>query len=148
LAGLGSENASAETVRNVAGKAARLLRDKPEAKKIAVEVLNGNGHATAEGTLLGLYRFDELRSSRRKQITEVNFVTVESDQQNQLNTGIVYARSQNTTRKLAELPANHATPTFFCQQATKLFANIANVKVIEHDVAWAESKKVRTLCQS
>ena len=65
LVGLGAENSSPETVRNGAGKAARLLRDK-DVKKIAFESLNDKAHETAEGVILGLYKFDELKSTPKK----------------------------------------------------------------------------------
>ncbi len=75
-------------------------------------------------------------------MSSVHFHTVLPHDRENFHSGIAYARATNTTRKLAELPANVATPTFFCEQAKKLFSGSPKVQVIEHDVEWAKSKKM------
>ena len=58
LVGLGkSEEVNHEAIRIAAAKGVKKLRDLG-AKRVAIEGLSGDGQSTAEGALLGLYRFD------------------------------------------------------------------------------------------
>jgi aminopeptidase len=56
-------------------------------------------------------------------------------------TGCIKARSQNIARWLAEMPANHMTPTIFAAEAKKLLSPLG-IEVIAHDKAWIEKEKM------
>ncbi len=63
LVGTGSGNPSAETVRNCASIASKQLRQMG-VTKIVFDRNLGDTQSIAEGAILGLYRFDELRSAQ------------------------------------------------------------------------------------
>jgi aminopeptidase len=142
VVGLGEqEKCTAETIRCACAVAAKLLRDK-NSSSVAIEALHGDGQSTAEGVILGLYQFNELKTqTSKKEIKMVHFVGT-PEQIKDWETGVIIARSQNITRRMAELPANISTPTFFVNEAQRLFKDVPKTTVISHDVKWAEEKKM------
>jgi len=98
--------------------------------------------AAAEGVTLGLYYYDELKSDQyKKKQVKVTPLTKEAEVLEKWNRGVVLATGQNIARKLMETPANLMTPTIFARKAEELAAPLG-VKVIAHDKAWAQEKKM------
>lgn len=98
--------------------------------------------AAAEGVTLGLYYYDELKSDQyKKKQVKVTPLTKEAEALEKWNRGVILATGQNIARKLMETPANLMTPTIFAKKAEELAAPLG-VKVIAHDRAWAQEKKM------
>ena len=57
-------------------------------------------------------------------------------------TGEVYARAQNWSRELQELPSNVITPTAFADRVSTTFKNVPNTRVIVRDEDWARSENM------
>ena len=142
VAGLGKKpESNHEAVRKGVALAAKKLRAKG-AKIIAVNAVNGDAQATAEGVILGLYEFDELKSKDKEKFVSKVIFSGNENQQGDWNNGVIIAQSQNIARRLAEMPANIGTPTFFVEEAKKYFDGVDKVKLISHDVDWAKEKKM------
>ncbi|MHA2089929.1 MAG: leucyl aminopeptidase [Candidatus Kariarchaeaceae archaeon] len=144
LVGLGkSEEVNHETIRIAAAKGVKKLR-RLGAKKVAIEGFNGDGQSTAEGALLGLYRFDELMTQKldeKKSLDELYFVG-DSHEIETWNRGVIIAKAENKARRIAELPSNIATPTYITELAKKLISGIDNTEIIIRDETWAKEKKM------
>ncbi|MHA2251550.1 MAG: leucyl aminopeptidase [Candidatus Kariarchaeaceae archaeon] len=144
LVGLGKkEDADDETVRIASAKGVKKLR-KLGAKTVAIEALNEDGQSTAEGVILGLYEFDELKQKKndeKKELEEVIF-TGTSDQTENWKQGLTIGEAQNQARRLAELPANIATPSYFTEHTKTMFEGVDNISILVHDEKWAEEKKM------
>ncbi len=140
LVGLGKkEKVDHEKVRVAVALGAKALR-KRGVKKIAVEAVGGDAQSTAEGVLLGLYRFDELKTQdldKLKTIDEVVYCGNDAD----WNKGVNIAVGENHARRLAELPSNYATPTYVATHSKEILEPFG-VKVLIHDEKWAEEKKM------
>lgn len=144
LVGLGQKDkANHETVRKASGKSVKQLRDLG-CKSIAIESLHGDGQSVAEGVVLGLHRFDELKTleSKKKKIVDEVIFCGNPEEISTWKNGVVIADSQNVARRLSELPANFATPTYFCNSAKELLDSLENTYVISHDEKWAKDKKM------
>lgn len=57
-------------------------------------------------------------------------------------TGEVYARAQNWSRELQELPSNIMTPTEFARRVSAVFKNVPNTRVIVRDEDWARAERM------
>lgn len=60
----------------------------------------------------------------------------------QFTRAVLAAEAQCWARRIAETPANICTPTYFCEQVTKLFENVSHVTVDCHERGWAEAQKM------
>ncbi|MCY3413788.1 MAG: leucyl aminopeptidase [Candidatus Heimdallarchaeota archaeon] len=142
LVGLGEkEKCNFESVRNAASIAARTLRDRG-LKSIAFEALHGDAQSTAEGAILGLYKYDFLKTQNLDKIKKVDEIIFSGNDVDAWNTGVIMAEGQNYARFLAETPANICTPTWFAEKAKEYLDGIDNIEIIVHDEEWAKEKKM------
>ena len=136
VAGLGkSENLDADQVRRISGSVARFLRGKGVSDYATIAHgagiggldANDSGRAVTEGTLLGLYKFDQYRSNGNDvtpdemlgnadgSIHNVTIVEIDEDRANTLRRGVatgqVLAEATMLARDLVNHPANVMTPT-------------------------------------
>jgi aminopeptidase len=129
------ENARVAAANGIS--AVKALQKKPF--KIALDSM-GSARGASEGTHLGQYTFDQLKSEKSRKIpAEVTLVGLGSEE---WNVGKIYADAQNLARRLAETPANLMTPTIFCKEAQVALDGIQNLTVKVHEKAWAENLKM------
>ncbi len=143
VVGLGKKyKADHETVRKAAGKAIKHARDM-DVQKVGIEALNHDAQSTAEGIILGDYRFLELKTVDIEKYNFINEVVLVGDEKEQKSwqIGIHVANGECHARRLAELPSNIATPTFVCETASEIFAG-EPVEILIHDEQWAKDKKM------
>uniref|UniRef100_A0AAX7TPF3 Cytosol aminopeptidase n=1 Tax=Astatotilapia calliptera TaxID=8154 RepID=A0AAX7TPF3_ASTCA len=140
LVGLGKNNAgvcrtenwdtSKENIRQAVSAGCRLLQDL-EVSHVEVDSC-GDAQSAAEGAVLGLFHYDQLKSKKKTKVTtqlhgSADVVGWEK--------GIVYAEGQNLARLLMEAPANHITPTAFAKTIEEKLAPHA-------DRAWIEEQQM------
>lgn len=147
LVGLGNkEELNHEVVRSAAGLGVKLLRD-DGAKTVGIASFDGDAELAgplAEGCILGLYRFEELMTmnpDKRPNLDKLIFCG-SNDEANYWDEGVVIAEAQNFARRMGELPANIATPTFFTKETKKKFDGVPNVEIKVYDEAWAKEQKM------
>lgn len=141
--GVGSKDeADHEIVRNAVANGARILQGL-KCKHIAVEAVNLDAQSTAEGVLLGLYVFDELKSKKddASNIEKITF-TGTDEQIRDWKNGSIISESQIATRRLAELPGNIGTPSYFVSETKLLFKDLENSQVFDRDENWAKKRKM------
>jgi len=131
-----------EIVRNAAANAIRILKEL-NCNHIATEAINSDAQSTAEGIILGLYTFDELKSKKEESsnIKKLTF-TGSDDQIRDWEIGGVISKAQNITRRLAELPGNIGTPSYFVSETKSIFQELNKTEVIDRDESWAEEQKM------
>ena len=146
VAGLGeADELTADTLRVVAGDVARYLRGKGVTS--FATVLHGAGaggvgpeesaQAIAEGTMMGLYRFDRHKSGESRPSME-KMAVVERDGdaigaiQAGLNRGRTIADAVNMSRDMVNEPANFMTPTHMAERALGV-ANDAGIELLVLD---------------
>ena len=155
VAGLGkSADLDADQVRRISGSVARFLRSKGVSDYATIAHGAGiggldvadSGRAVTEGTLLGLYKFDQYRSNGNDvapdampgngngSIHNVTIVEIDEDQANTLRRGVatgqVLAEATMLARDLVNHPANVMTPTRMADAAR----SIAEATGLEFDV--------------
>ncbi len=136
LVGLGKkEQFTLDTVRQVASSAVLKARDL--GVKQLHSVIHGHGiggidlqrcaEAAVEGTLLGLYRFHELKTQLdniREDPTSLTLFVEDPQNIEQVNNGVtngrIIAESTMLARNLVNRPANIATPSHFAETAKEL----------------------------
>ena len=135
VAGLGKQaQFDQDTVRTVSAQASRYLR-KVGVERIAT-IAHGAGiggldvkasaWAIAEGSILGLYRFDKYLSKKEdgKEIREILIVESDESKIPALNKGIetgrTLAEASNLCRDMANEPANYMTPTRMAEIAREV----------------------------
>lgn len=132
MVGLGPrDKVDAERVRQAAGAAARLARDKG-ARRLAFTLLgaghNGLAPATAaqaavEGALLGLYRFDSYKSKKEeKAVDSVAVAARTADAQAAVERARLLADATCLARELAYQPGNKMTPRLLAEAARRVAA--------------------------
>ena len=135
VVGLGKETQfDADTVRWIMAVACRHLR------RLGVEsiatIAHGagiggmdartSGRAIAEGSVLGLYRFDKYMSDKGDSSDVNEIIIVESDSKKVkeleagVSTGVIVADAVNLCRSLASEPANFMTPTRLSEAALEV----------------------------
>ncbi|OWK06978.1 LAP3 [Cervus elaphus hippelaphus] len=72
----------------------------------------GDAQAAAEGAVLGLYEYDDLKQKRK---VVVSAKLHGSEDQEAWQRGVLFASGQNLARRLMETPANEMTPTKFAE---------------------------------
>lgn len=97
----------------------------------------GSASSAAEGSILSNFKFQPYKSKK----TELPTIHAlfESDEWKK---GAVYGEAQNFCKILMDTPANHMTPTVFCQMVQEKFANLPNVKIEVRDADWARKEKM------
>jgi len=140
VAGLGpADKFDAQVVRQVAADVARYLRQK--GIKEAVTIAHGagvgglepmtSGQAIAEGSLLGLYKFDSYLSNglrdaneARAEIEELTIVERDSSRASEIEAGVaaglVAAEGTILARDMVNEPANMMTPTHMAEVARRV----------------------------
>jgi leucyl aminopeptidase len=85
--------------------------------------------AVAEGTILGSYVFDEMKTVREEgeekvRLEEVVILEKREQKAKEIETGVrvgsILARAENFARTLGNLPGNVATPTYLAEAAQKI----------------------------
>ncbi|MGV9849399.1 leucyl aminopeptidase [Streptomyces sp. NPDC003442] len=120
FAGLGaSTEAGSNVLRRAAARAVRRLADFPT---VALGLAEGHPQgaeaaaAVAEGTVLGSYRYDGLRTPK----PAVQSVTVAgpTEAKGAVRAAVITAESVNWARDLGNTPAGRLTPAMFAERAT------------------------------
>lgn len=132
-----------ENIRSAIAVASRSVRDEQGINEVVVDPCE-DAEASAEGAHLALWHFDELKSERyKKKVVKISVLHGDdAATKAAFERGAQLAKAQNICRRLAELPANHLTPTIFGNAVVDLFKELPQVKVIVHDQKWAEDKKM------
>ncbi|KAK2508531.1 hypothetical protein MC885_012246 [Smutsia gigantea] len=86
----------------------------------------GDAQAAAEGAVLGLYEFDDLKQKKK---VVVSAELHGSGDQEAWQKGVLFASGQNLARQLMETPANEMTPTRFAE-------------IIEKPKSWIEEQEM------
>ena len=141
LVGLGKkEKFKSSIARSVSAIAAKNLRSKG-LSSFSILQMGEFSRETAEGVILGLYTFDELKekSTDNNVIKNVTFIG-----DGDFNTGIVISEAQVIARRLTELPANIATPTYVSEEIQKIFKSMDNTDIKIHEEKWALDRKMNS----
>ncbi|XP_074759877.1 cytosol aminopeptidase isoform X2 [Athene noctua] len=86
----------------------------------------GDAHAAAEGAVLGLHEYNELKQKKKPVVTPQLHGSAESEAWQR---GVTYAEGQNLARYLMEAPANYITPIKFAEHIEQKLRSFSNVKV-------------------
>ncbi|XP_063315958.1 cytosol aminopeptidase [Pelobates fuscus] len=131
-------NESKENIRTAVSVGCRQMQD---LEVVQVEVDScGDAHAAAEGAVLGLFEYDELKKKKKKVVATQLY---ESQDQASWQKGVLYAEGQNLARYLMEAPANYMTPTKFAEiLEQKLGAFKDNVRVFTRTKPWIEEQQM------
>uniref|UniRef100_A0A673A9Z7 Cytosol aminopeptidase n=1 Tax=Sphaeramia orbicularis TaxID=375764 RepID=A0A673A9Z7_9TELE len=128
----GAENwdSSKENIRQAVSVGCRLLQDL-EVNHVEVDGC-GDAQSAAEGAVLGLFEYDQLKSKKKTKVTTQLHGSADSAGWEK---GVLYAEGQNLARLLMEAPANHITPT--------AFASIIEEKVARHaEHDWIQNQEM------
>ena len=137
MVGLGpAEKLDAQVVRQVSGDVIRYLRQRGVGRAATVAHGAGlggldpsaSGQAIAEGTLLGLYRFDSYLSSNGEEghaeFEELVIVDQDSDRVDAIGTGVtngqITAEGAILARNMVNEPANVMTPAHMAEMARRV----------------------------
>ena len=107
-----------------------------DSQHIGVDV-SIDAHGAAEGAVLAQYAFDKLKTKQGPILRVGPFGQSTESSNLSWETGLVYANSQNLSRRLMAAPANLMTPKTFSEEMAYLLAGLNNVQVIVHDRDWA-----------
>ncbi|BES99158.1 manganese ion Hypothetical protein [Nesidiocoris tenuis] len=147
IAGLGQEGLGVneseyldeckENIRWAAGTGARALQDSG-ISNIYMEGFT-NTEAAAEGSILSVWRYQELKN-KDQQLPNPKIELFEEGDRDGWQRGQLKAEAQNLARKIEETPANLMTPLTFAQIAIDVLCPCGiNVEVRDRD--WLEMKK-------
>jgi leucyl aminopeptidase len=149
LVGLGRmDELSDERVRRAAGAAVRALA--PRCRTIATTLALASAslpsvRATAEGALLGAYRYDDARSSADRPLVETITLVVPSALENASRQAIlrarIHAEAQCLTRDLVTTPPNRLGPVEFTDRIAPLLAE----RDVEVEI-WDEARLIEERC--
>ncbi|CAH2299874.1 cytosol aminopeptidase [Pelobates cultripes] len=131
-------NESKENIRTAVSVGCRQMQD---LEVVQVEVDScGDAQAAAEGAVLGLFEYDELKKKKKKVVATQLY---QSQDQASWQKGVLYAEGQNLARYLMEAPANYMTPTKFAEiLEQKLGAFKDNVRVFTRTKPWIEEQQM------
>ncbi|XP_078257040.1 cytosol aminopeptidase isoform X2 [Rhinoraja longicauda] len=148
VVGLGDKNAGInsleqydegkENIRAAIAVGCRQLQD-VEVPHVEVD-LCGDAHCAAEGSVLGLFEYNELKKKKKTAVTVKPYGSLENEAWQR---GVMYAEGQNLARHLMEAPANYLTPTSFAeiiQQA--LHSTGDKVEVHIRPKSWIEEQQM------
>ncbi|KAF7686780.1 cytosol aminopeptidase [Silurus meridionalis] len=129
---------SKENIRAAVAVGCRQLQDL-EIAHVEVDPC-GDSQSAAEGAVLGLFEYDELKSKKKTQVT---LQLYGSGNDEAWAKGVLYGEGQNLARRLMEAPANHVTPTVFADTIEqKLFPFSDKVIVHKRNKSWIESEQM------
>lgn len=99
----------------------------------------GNATAAAEGALLANFKFQQYKA---KKVEFPSIHAAAGTESDEWKKGVVYGNAQNFCKTLMDTPANHLTPTVFCDLVKEKFTGLPNVELVAHDEAWARKEKM------
>jgi len=134
-------NMARETVRKAAAAGVRAATEL-KAQHVHVEDF-GDGEAAAEGATLATWKYEEFKT-KKNPVPEVGCLVRGDGEGAQTdgagwNRGVQLATAQNFARTLMETPANHLTPTLFCEKANQALASLP-VSITVRDRDWAKNQ--------
>ncbi|KAM4854919.1 cytosol aminopeptidase [Thomomys bottae] len=100
----------------------------------------GDAQAAAEGAVLGLYEYDELKQKKK---TSVLAELYGSGDHEAWQRGVLFALGQNLARRLMETPANEMTPTKFAEIIQEKLRNASpKTEVYIRPKPWIEEQQM------
>uniref|UniRef100_A0A673FYT6 Cytosol aminopeptidase n=1 Tax=Sinocyclocheilus rhinocerous TaxID=307959 RepID=A0A673FYT6_9TELE len=127
-----------ENIRAAVSAGCRQLQDL-EVAHVEVDPC-GDGQSAAEGAVLGLFEYDELKTKKKVRVTTQPYGSVDSAAWQK---GVMYGDGQNLARQLMEAPANHITPTVFANTIEQKLSPFAHkVAVHKRPQSWIESEQM------
>lgn len=136
----GAENwdSRKENIRQAVSAGCQILQEL-EVNHVEVDDC-GDATSAAEGAVLGLFSYDQLKSKKKTKVTPQLHGSADLDAWKK---GMVYAESQNLARFLMEAPANHITPTVFANTIEeKVAPHAERVTVRKRSKAWIEEQQM------
>ncbi len=148
LVGLGeADKITLDGVRRAAATAAKRARDLGATSAAATvdtfPVAEASGdqvaQAIVEGVMLGLYRFTQFKEIPEDEITEVETLTLVTDEATRAvveegaQLGQLFAEATTWARDLANRPGNSATPTALAEMAQAMASDNLRCQVLEMD---------------
>ncbi|CAN2388616.1 leucine aminopeptidase 3 [Pristimantis euphronides] len=131
-------NESKENIRTAVSVGCRQMQDL-EVEQVEVDPC-GDAQAAAEGAILGLYEYDELKSKKKKKVSTQVYGSQDLDAWQK---GVAYAEGQNLARYLMESPANYITPSKFAEIFLQKFGALGSgVKVFTRSKSWIEEQQM------
>ncbi|XP_068133801.1 cytosol aminopeptidase [Hyperolius riggenbachi] len=125
-------NERKENIRTAVSVGCRHLQEL-EIEQVEVDPC-GDAQAAAEGAVLGLFEYNELKKKKKKVVTPALFGSKEEEAWQK---GVSFAEGQNLARYLMESPANYITPTRFAQIFEEKLGKLgSNVKVFTRQKSW------------
>eukprot|EP00116_Pleurobrachia_bachei_P004889 sb/3465151/ len=136
----------AEVIRTAIGHAVTSLKSDPSITEIVVDSA-GNARASAEATMLSLFKFDALKSKKTPspEVSQCKSVDLPEACESAWREGVTLAKYQNLSRYLMEMPANHMTPRLFVETIQKRVAEDfpdGRVKLVVRERDWIEDQKM------
>uniref|UniRef100_A0A669P4X4 Cytosol aminopeptidase n=2 Tax=Phasianus colchicus TaxID=9054 RepID=A0A669P4X4_PHACC len=100
----------------------------------------GDAQAAAEGAVLGLHEYNELKQKKKPVVTPQLHGSAGNEAWQK---GVIYAEGQNLARYLMEAPANYITPIKFAEYIEQKLGNFAsNVKVHIRPESWIATQQM------
>nr|XP_033804608.1 cytosol aminopeptidase [Geotrypetes seraphini]XP_033804617.1 cytosol aminopeptidase [Geotrypetes seraphini] len=131
-------NESKENIRAAVSAGCQLVQDL-EIPGVEVDPC-GDAQAAAEGAVLGLFEYNELKQKKKKPVAAQLYG---SEEKEAWQKGVLYAEGQNLARRLMEAPANHITPINFAELIEqKLREAGGNVTVHIRSQSWIEKEQM------
>ncbi|KAL2097440.1 hypothetical protein ACEWY4_006647 [Coilia grayii] len=127
-----------ENIRAAVSSGCRALQDL-EVPVVEVDSC-GDGQSAAEGAVLGLFDYDDLKSKKKFKVTTRLHGSTDLAAWEK---GVAYGEGQNLARWLMESPANHVTPTVFADTIEqKLASHSDRVVIHKRPQSWIEAQQM------
>ncbi|KAL7855741.1 hypothetical protein AOLI_G00193450 [Acnodon oligacanthus] len=127
-----------ENIRAAVSAGCRQLQDL-EIPQVEVDPC-GDGQSAAEGAVLGLFEYDELKSKKKFRVTPQLHGSADTAAWEK---GVLYAEGQNLARRLMEAPANYVTPTVFAETIEQKLSPFSDRVIIhKRPQSWIESEQM------
>uniref|UniRef100_A0A3B1J6V6 Cytosol aminopeptidase n=1 Tax=Astyanax mexicanus TaxID=7994 RepID=A0A3B1J6V6_ASTMX len=127
-----------ENIRAAVSAGCRQLQDL-EVQQVEVDPC-GDGQSAAEGAVLGLFEYDELKSKKKVRVATQLYGSADTEAWEK---GVLYGEGQNLARRLMEAPANHITPTAFAEAIEQKLSPFSDRVVIhKRPQAWIEQEQM------
>ncbi|XP_051472690.1 cytosol aminopeptidase [Apus apus] len=147
VVGLGKKNAGLndqenwnEGKENIRAAVAVGCRQIQDLEMPCVEVdCCGDAQAAAEGAVLGLHEYNELKQKKKPVVTPQLHGSAENEAWQK---GVIYAEGQNLARYLMEAPANYVTPSKFAEHMEQKLRSFSNVKVHVRPESWIATQQM------
>ncbi|XP_067893938.1 cytosol aminopeptidase [Heterodontus francisci] len=148
VVGLGDKNAGVnnleqydERKENIRAAIAVGCRQLQELEVPLVEVDPcGDAQCAAEGSVLGLFEYNELKKKKKTMVTVKPYGSLENETWQK---GVLYAEGQNLARHLMEAPANYITPTSFAETIQQALHSTGDkVEVYIRPKSWIEEQQM------